>query len=226
MSTADPCAITPSITTLTFGNHTITADYSGDVGFNSSTAKLLPDPPDRRSQESNHDDGYIFAEIRRTLDSRLPSRPTLRLCLANSDGHRAVLDGISGSIALGTPQPVNGSGDATVSTSALSAGTHNPITRDYSGDNAFLASSGTESHVVNACAATVVVDSIGDSGGAGTELREAIGLVCDGGTVTFDTAGVFATPQTITLTSGELLIGKNVTITGTGAANLTSAAAM
>jgi len=59
------------------------------------------------------------------------------------------------------------------------------------------------------------------TGWRGTELREAIGLVCDGGTVTFDTAGVFATPQTITLTSGELLIGKNVTITGTGAANLT-----
>ncbi len=60
--------------------------------------------------------------------------------------------------------------------------------------------------------------------GAGTSLREAINAANGNGeadTITFDAAGVFATPQTITLTLGELPITDAVTITGTGAANLT-----
>ncbi len=54
-------------------------------------------------------------------------------------------------------------------------------------------------------------------------LREAVALSNanpGADTITFDTAGVFATPQTITLTLGELPITDAVTITGTGAANL------
>src|SRR6185295_7488744 len=35
---------------------------------------------------------------------------------------------------------------------------------------------------------------------------------CDNSTITFDSAGVFATPQTITLTTGEIAINKNLTI--------------
>jgi len=41
-----------------------------------------------------------------------------------------------------------------------------------------------------------------------------------GDTITFDTTGVFATPQTIVLTTGELLVDKNLTILGPGFANL------
>ena len=64
-------------------------------------------------------------------------------------------------------------------------------------------------------AATEVVDSTSDSG-AGS-LREAIADVDPGGTITFN----LTYPATITLTSGELLINKNLTITGPGAADLT-----
>ena len=51
--------------------------------------------------------------------------------------------------------------------------------------------------------------------GAGTgTLRQALVDVCASGTITFDTAGVFATPQTITL-SNQLTIGADdVTIDG------------
>src|SRR5262245_12120569 len=68
-------------------------------------------------------------------------------------------------------------------------------------------------------------DGTADPGvGAGTSLREAITSANANGeadTITFDTAGVFATKETITLTLGELPITDAVSITGTGAANLT-----
>ena len=65
--------------------------------------------------------------------------------------------------------------------------------------------------------ATITVTNTNDSG-AGS-LRQAIADVTPGGTINFD-ASVFATPQTITLTSGQLVIDKNLTIQGPGASLL------
>lgn len=62
------------------------------------------------------------------------------------------------------------------------------------------------------CAATTVVTAAADSG-AGS-LRQAIADTCPGGTITFNPS---LNGQTITLTSGELVIDRNLTITGPGA---------
>src|SRR5207237_8319312 len=83
----------------------------------------------------------------------------------------------------------------------------------YAGDTNFNTSSDTESHQV--CGSSLVT-STADSG-AGS-LRQIILDSCDGATITFDTAGAFSTPQTITLTTGELAITKNLTIIGPGTA--------
>src|SRR5439155_21324626 len=74
-------------------------------------------------------------------------------------------------------------------------GTHSeathPIKAVYSGDAVFSGStSNTVNQVVTTCTSTVTVMNTSDSG-AGS-LRQAILSVCDGGTITFDTAGVFA----------------------------------
>src|ERR1044072_9385484 len=66
---------------------------------------------------------------------------------------------------------------------------------------------------------TLTVINTSDSG-AGS-LRQAILDAASGDTIVFDTAGVFATPQTINLTSGELTLDKNLTIDGPGANRLT-----
>jgi len=74
-----------------------------------------------------------------------------------------------------------------------------------------------------------VVDITADESDANTlpgdlSLREAIELSnasIGPDIITFDTAGVFATPQTITLGGTELAITDGVTITGTGASQLT-----
>lgn len=66
------------------------------------------------------------------------------------------------------------------------------------------------------CSSDVTVTSTADSG-AGS-LRKALGSVCVGGTVRFAPA---LAGQTITLTSGPLTLGKNVTLDGSGAPGLT-----
>src|SRR5689334_5221716 len=68
-------------------------------------------------------------------------------------------------------------------------------------------------------AATLTVTNASDSG-AGS-LRQAIATAASGDTIVFDTAGVFAAPQTITLTSGQLVINTSLTIQGPGARQLT-----
>ncbi len=108
-------------------------------------------------------------------------------------------------------------GSAQCLTSTLTAGTHN-IRADYSGDGNFDPSqSNIVAQVVNACTTNPIVTSTADSG-AGT-LREALANVCTGNTITFDLAG--AGPHTITLTTGELAVTKNVTINNNSGESVT-----
>jgi len=65
---------------------------------------------------------------------------------------------------------------------------------------------------VPAFAATITVTSLADSGPG--SLRNSIASAAPGDTINFGVTG------TITLTSGELLIAKNLTISGPGASNL------
>jgi uncharacterized repeat protein (TIGR01451 family) len=100
-------------------------------------------------------------------------------------------------------------GSAQCQTSALTAGTHN-IRADYSGDGNFDPSqSNVVAQVVIACTPNPVVTSAADDGSVGT-LREAVASVCSGSTITFNITG--PGPHTITLTTGELPVTKNVTI--------------
>ena len=108
-------------------------------------------------------------------------------------------------------------GQAQCQTSTLTAGTHN-IRADYSGDGNFDPSqSNVVAQVVIACTANPIVTTTADSG-AGS-LREAIAQVCNGTTITFNIAG--AGPHTITLTSGELVATRNMTINNNSGERIT-----
>ena len=116
-------------------------------------------------------------------------------------------------------QPLNGSGAATCTTSTLSvAGSPHSITATYNGDANYLGStSNTVSQTVNACDNPAIVTKVTPDDGSSGTLRYALVHVCDGGTITFQAA----LTGTITLTTGQLEIDKNVTITGPGAAVIT-----
>src|SRR6266571_8497374 len=75
-----------------------------------------------------------------------------------------------------------------------------------------LATLVSASFCLQASAATITVINTSDSG-AGS-LRQAISDSSSGDTINFDSS---LNGQTITLTSGELLIDENLTITGPGA---------
>jgi CSLREA domain-containing protein len=107
-------------------------------------------------------------------------------------------------------QTLNGSGVATCTTSTLTAASHT-INVNYNGDGNFDTSSGNVSQTVNPCTANPIVTNTNDSG-AGS-LRDAIANACTGNTIDFNIPG--AGPFTITLTTGQLSLTRNVTITNT-----------
>jgi len=65
----------------------------------------------------------------------------------------------------------------------------------------------------------LTVTNNADSGSG--SLRGQIAAAASGDTIRFDNTGLFSSAQTITLTSGQLSISKNLTIQGTGESNLT-----
>jgi len=138
---------------------------------------------------------------------------------ANPTGTVDFIDTSNGNAVICNDVPLNGSFQAQCQTSSLTAGTHN-IRADYSGDGNFDPSqSNVVAQVVIACTPNPVVTSTADNG-AGT-LREALANVCTApnNVITFNIAG--AGPHTITLTSGELVVGKNVTIRNNSGESIT-----
>ncbi len=109
-------------------------------------------------------------------------------------------------------------GSAQCQTSTLAPGEHN-VRAVYSGDGNFesLAPSNVVVQMVNACTADPIVTSTADSG-AGS-LREALANVCNGDTITFNIAG--AGPHTIMLTTGELMVSKDVDINNNSGESIT-----
>ncbi|MBS1796610.1 MAG: Ig-like domain repeat protein [Acidobacteria bacterium] len=104
-------------------------------------------------------------------------------------------------------------GQCTLSFSSYGSRT---LTAVYAGDANFLGStSAGETHTV--CGAIFFVSTTGDSGFG--SLRQTVQNVCDGGVIQFSPS--FQSPQTISLSSGQITIDKDLTINGPGANLLT-----
>jgi len=117
----------------------------------------------------------------------------------------------------GSTQTLNGSGVAQCTTSTITAaGSPHTIKGDYNGDSVFDPSSGTVQQTINPCDNPSVVTKTADDGSMAHSVTRWQN-VCPNGAVTFQ-AGLAGT---ITLTTGQLEVDKNVTITGPGAAVVT-----
>jgi VCBS repeat-containing protein len=109
-------------------------------------------------------------------------------------------------------------GSAQCVTSTLTAGSTHNIQAVYSGDGNFDPStSNTVAQQVIACDNPSTVTKTADDGALGS-LRYAVAHVCTGGTVNFQIpdadAGHASGVYTITLTGGEIPVGKSMTIVG------------
>jgi hypothetical protein len=190
------------VTFTSAGAKSLTATYAGDGNYNGSAS----------TPATAHTVNKADTTTTITSDLPDPSTPAQSVSVqwtvtVNSPG-------------AGTPTGnvnVTVSGGAETCSAAVSAGQCSlvlnttgtrTITATYAGDTNFNTSSDTEDHQV--CGNSIVTTTA-DSG-AGS-LRQIITDACDGATITFD-PGVFATPQTITLTTGQITINKNITING------------
>jgi hypothetical protein len=130
--------------------------------------------------------------------------------------------------ASGGSETCTGTAQAGSCTLTLTAaGNPRTIAASYAGNNQFNSSAGTKDQVVNPCTQNTVVTSTADDGTSGT-LRSIVANACAGSTITFDPT-VFDPvhgPYVISLGTfgnivGNLLIDRNLTITGPGANILT-----
>ena len=195
------------ITFTSPGAKSLTATYAGDTNYNGSAS----------SPATAHTVNKADTTTTITSDNPDPSSPGQSVTVQwtvtpNAPGGGTPTGNVTVTVSGGAETCSAAVGTGQCSLVLNAAGTRT-ITATYAGDTNFNTSNDTESHQV--CGATLVT-SVADSG-AGT-LRQIITDACDGATITFDTAGAFSTPQTITLTSGELAISKNLTIRAPGLA--------
>ena len=199
-----------STTTLTLGQHSITAVYGGDSEFSGNTSAVL-------TQTVNN---ALIATIMTLASSLNPSTVaqsvtfTATITVTSGTGTpTGTVTFTDGATTLGTGT-LNVSGQASYTTSSLAQGTHS-ITAQYGGDSTYASStSAALLQVVNAyIPVTLTVTSLADDNTAGT-LRSQIGNAHSGDTITFSVTG------TITLTQGQIEINTNLAINGPGTTSL------
>jgi CSLREA domain-containing protein len=201
---------------LAAGNHPITAVYSGDSNFTTSTGTLTGDP-----QVVNKSNTTTLL-----TSSSNPVAPTVEVTYTATvssstsvtgppTGTVTFKDGGVDIVCEAGSQALTGGVATCKFTYPDTVGSPHDITAVYGGDATFNGNTSNHvSEVVQSCSASVIVTSNADSGA--NTLREAIDTgVCAGGTITFD-PGV----TSITLVT-ELTIAKNMTINGPGAGSLT-----
>ncbi len=208
------CTITLPATGCTLpsdsvGTKNLTAVYNGDANYFAS-------PPSATVSHVVNQDGTTT-----TITSTLPNPSNTNQNVVVSYTVTAAAPGAgtpTGTVTIsdGTNSCTGTVADGQCTIVFSSGGSYN-LTATYSGDTNFTSSSSTifTQQVCNTSG--VMVTNTGDSGTG--SLRQAVIDICAGGTITFDAS--FNTPQTITLTSGEILIDRDITISGTGANLLT-----
>ncbi len=189
---------------LTLGSHTISADYSGTATLATSSDDLsqvvqLIDTSTTIASDNNPSD--IGESVTFTATVTSGGNPVTTGTVQFSDG----------ATPLGTPVAVNGSGEATFTTSSLTVGSHT-ITADYSGTATLATSSDDVVQVVRAATSVGLVSDNNPS--------------ADGESVTFTatvtSGGNPVTSGTVQFSDGATPLGTPVAVDGSGEATFTT----
>jgi hypothetical protein len=224
---------TASLSTLALsvGSHAITVDYSGDGNFNSSTGTMTQtvNKANSATTVTSSANPSVFGQsvtVTATVVAVAPGAGTVTGTVQFKDN----------GAPIGAPVALSG-GTASLSTSALSVGSH-AITVDYSGDGNFNSSTGTMTQTVNkANSATTVTSSANPSVfGQSVMVMATVSAVAPGagspsGTVQFKDNGtpiggpVALSSGTASLTTAALSAGSHaITAEYTGDGNFNGSA--
>jgi hypothetical protein len=127
---------------LAVGNHTITASYSGGTSFSASTGDdtAAPQVVNKASTTTT----LASAPNPSTSGQTVTFTATVAPVAPGTGTPTGTVDFLEGSTTLASGATLDGSDQATFTTSTLSAGSHT-ITANYSGDTSFSASTGDDS---------------------------------------------------------------------------------
>jgi hypothetical protein len=196
---------TLTITTLAVGSYSLTAQYSGNANFLSSTSTAVSVTVGGQATTTNLTASPNPVATGQTLTL------TAAVQGAGSTAPGGTVNFLSGSTLLGTAT-LNSSGVATLTTSSLAAGTYS-LTAQYAGNASFLSSaSGAVSVTVSSQATTTSLSASPNPVATGQTLTltatvQGTGSTTPGGTVSF--------------LSGSTLLG-TATVNSSGVATLTT----
>jgi len=131
-----------SASSLTVGSHSITAVYGGDANFLTSTSTALSQVVNQASTTTT----LTSSANPSALDASVTLTANLSVVAPGAGAPTGSITFHDGSSPLATV-PVSTSGQATLSSATLAAGSHS-LTASYGGDTNFKASSGTFSQQV------------------------------------------------------------------------------
>jgi hypothetical protein len=210
--------------TLTAGAHTITATYAGDGNFAGSSgtaSQTVTGSASATTAVSGSPSPSVFGQSVTFTATVTPATTGG----ATPTGTVTFTDTTT-STSLGSG-PLNSSGQATVSTSALTAGATHTITASYAGDNTYAPGSGTTTQLVNQADTGTSVSGSPSPSTAGqsvtftaTVTATAPGSGTPTGTVTFTDTTSGTTLGTGNLnSSGQATVTATLTTTGTDTIN-------
>ena len=224
-----------STSTLTLGNHTITANYSGDGNFKSDTGALTGNP-----QVVNKPGTAIALTSSlnpSTFGQAVMFTATVTVTPPGSGTPTGTVSFLDGGSSIGTGT-LDAGGIATLTTSALTAGSHT-ITASYGGDANFNSSSGAltgNPQVVNKADTTAALASSGNPStfGQSVTFTATLSVTSPGagaptGIVTFLDGGSTIGTGTLsggvaTFSTSTLIVGNHtITVSYGGDANFNGA---
>ena len=203
-----------STSSLATGSNTITANYSGDTTFQNSTGSDSASPQVVNQASTTTTLGS--APNPSVSGQTVTFTATVAPATPGAGAPTGTVSFLEGSTTLASSVTLNGSDQATFTTSSLTVGSHT-ITADYNGDTNFLASSGNDSaspQVVNHASTTTTVNSAPNPSVSGQTVTFTATVAATSGT---------GTPTgTVNFLEGSTTLASGVSLSGSGQATFST----